>query len=858
MAMLKLTDIRKTYQAGNTYVQALKGVSLAFRRSEFVSILGPSGCGKTTLLNIIGGLDRYDSGDLIINGVSTKQFRDSDWDAYRNRSIGFVFQTYNLIGHQSVLQNVEIAMTLSGISPAERKRRATEALNAVQLSDQLHKRPNQLSGGQMQRVAIARALVNNPDIILADEPTGALDTQTSIQIMNILKEVAKTRLVIMVTHNPEMAQTFSTRIIRLLDGAVISDTLPLTQAEMDAVCVPQEELSVAEAVGVKADAANGEGAAVKSAKGRKKYVDGKPQKTSMSFFTALNLSFKNLLTKKGRTILTAIAGSIGIIGVALVLSLSNGMSIQIKKIQTQSVDGIALNITAGTQLNIAETMNQTRGSGQQYEEFPAGDEIIRYNSNLAIYHTNEITQEYVDYVKGLDQRLYKSIEIESGTRMNLLTKFQDNNVQALAYTPQTGSMSSMSSLMGGSGYFTETSKRSGYLEENYEAINGRFPDQANAGEIALVVDKYNRLPDDFFTTFKFILTSGTKYTFSDFVGKELLKYVPNNDYYEKYFHDPTGVNREAYKAKTNLSELYENAFGLKITGILRVKEGAKDNYSVQGIVFTDALKEKLKSDSQASDAALLQQTVNYNVTSPGNVYRTDWPTNFPTNTGDPDTNKANETLNLTYAALNSSNRNTLQTLRFRLGGADTPMQIEIYPVDLTSKTKIKEYLDAYNNSHTDAKIVYTDMVELVFDTVGQFINGATYALVAFAAVSLVVSSIMIGIITYVSVIERTKEIGILRSVGARKKDISRVFNAETFIIGLVAGTIGVVISFLLTFPINWLINMLVAGGMKDLAQMSIWHVVGLIAGSTLLTMFAGLLPASWAAKKDPVVALRTE
>lgn len=789
MSKLKLVDIKKTYKAGSTTIEALKGISLEFRESEFVSILGPSGCGKTTLLNIIGGLDRYDKGDLIINNLTTKNFRDKDWDAYRNRSIGFVFQNYNLISHQTVLQNVEIAMTLSGVPVGERKKRAKEALIAVNLGDQIKKKPNQLSGGQMQRVAIARALVNNPDIILADEPTGALDSHTSVQIMEILKKVSETRLVIMVTHNAEMADKYSSRVIRLLDGEIIFDSDPITSAQVN---FQDSEIKVS------------------------KIKKTKLRNTSMSLNTATLLSFKNLLTKKGRTIITALAGSIGIIGVALVLALSNGLSQYIGSMQSEALSGFPISISTGEQrvdFNDRQAMRNDNKNEAGFKKFTSEDVIYRYDSEAnATKHTNILTPEYLDYISKIEAALPNAINTISYTRgvnINLLAK-GESSVVKYEITTGTGPIAQFRKT-----YWQEIPDNSDFILSLYDLIgNGsKLPTEKN--EVALVVDEYNRIDEELFKKLG-IFTHSEKYKIEDFIGKTMLKVIPNDDYYKKL------DNGNFVPANTSdYPKLYDddNGMYLKITGVLRLKNGAASSYLNPGIVYTTQLTDYIVDNAKNSEIAKAQASADHDVI-----------------------------LNTPF-----SDNQVKEQRMIGLGAVTTPTGINIYPKDFASKDSIKEYLDAYNLDKAEkSQIIYTDLAEMITSMIGTLINTITYVLVGFAAISLLVSSIMIGIITYVSVIERTKEIGILRSVGARKKDVSRVFNAETLIIGFTAGILGVGISYLLIIPINSIIEGLV--DIKGIADLAILSAIILVLGSMALTFIAGLIPSRMAAKKDPVVA----
>lgn len=779
MEKLKLDHIKKIYDLGDTKVEALKDVSLCFNENEFVSILGPSGCGKTTLLNVIGGLDKYTKGDLIINGISTKKYKDKNWDAYRNTQIGFVFQSYNLISHQTVLQNVEIALTLSGVSKKERRKRAKEVLNEVGLSDQIHKKPNQLSGGQMQRVAIARALVNNPSIILADEPTGALDSKTSVQIMEILKEISKTKLIIMVTHNQELAKKYSNRIINLLDGNIISDNSDLRE---DSIIIEKNKKQ--------------------------------NKKTSMSWITALSLSFRNLLTKKNRTIITSIAGSIGIIGVALVLSLSNGLTNYINNMQSTSLAGFPVSINTSEQTIDFTTRNDIIAENKKYEEYTNKDIIYSYDINTNNkQHKNIITDDYTDYVKKMEKELQNSINTISydrGVAINLLSNTSDG---IILYN-----VSKSNNIFGNSSYFEEMPDNDKFILSLYDLIgeNSRLPKEKN--EVALVVDEYNRIDSDFFNKLGFSEES-SKFKLTDFIGKEILKVISNDDYYvesNNIFHP---VSADKYE------EIYNNNNGVKliITGILRIKKDAGSSYLSEGIVYTTALTDYIVENAENSSIAKFQKESDYDV----------------------------------LTGLNFSSDEAKESKLITLGAFTKPVGINIYPKDFNSKEEIKNYLDKYNNKKSEEdQVIYTDLAETLSTSIGKLIDTVTYVLVGFAAISLVVSTIMIGIITYVSVIERTKEIGILRSVGARKKDITRMFNAETLIIGFISGLIGILIAYLLTIPINKIIYKLVE--INNIASLSIYSAIILIIGSMILTLIAGFFPSRIAAKKDPVIALRTE
>lgn len=791
--MLKLINIEKNYYMGSTTVQALKKVNLEFRKSEFVAILGPSGCGKTTLLNLIGGLDRYTDGDIVINNKSTKEYKDADWDAYRNHSIGFVFQNYNLIPHLKVLSNVELALTLSGISIEERKKRAIDALNKVGLHDQIYKLPNQLSGGQMQRVAIARALVNDPDILLADEPTGALDSETSIQIMEILKEVAKDRLVIMVTHNPDLANQYATRIIRLLDGVVISDSNPY-QAEV-----------------AKKDQTKGE---------RLKH-------TSMSFLTALALSFQNLLTKKARTILTAFAGSIGIIGIALVLALSNGFQSYVDKMQADTLSSYPL-IISRESVDFASAAELNMDTSLQ--EYPEGDTIFinKLMEKLnGIIIRNNITEDYIENViEKIDPALINGITYSRGVRLNIFKQMSFNN---LTYYRQISAQNDMSSVMNFSGadIWQEIIDNQSFIESQYDVIAGRLPQ--NKDEIIIQVDKYNQITDITLLSLGVLtpMSSVDTLTFDDLLSLEY-KLILNDDLYS---YDSVN-DRFVSQVDTNdtiTADVYNKGLTLKVVGIVRVNELTNTGSITGAIGYTKELTDYILEEAGKSEIVLWQKA------NP---------------TKDPLTGQA-------YPADQNVEEQYYNTMS-RLGGITTPKAINIYPVDFKAKTEIKKYLDNYNQTQEDEvnRIYYTDVMDLLVKSINTTINAISYVLIAFTSISLVVSSIMIGIITYISVLERTKEIGILRSIGARKKDISRVFNAETLIIGFVAGIIGIGVTLLLSIPINIIIDNLV--NISNIAALKTYHAIFLVLISMALTLIAGLIPSRIAAKKDPVIALRTE
>jgi putative ABC transport system permease protein len=757
--MLNLSNIKKSYKTGTFLQHALKGVSINFRKSEFVSILGASGSGKTTLLNIIGGLDRYDSGDLIINKKSTKKFKDSDWDAYRNNSIGFVFQSYNLISHISVLENVEMGMTLSGVSLSKRRKKALEVLDKVGLKEHSHKKPNQLSGGQMQRVAIARALANNPEIVLADEPTGALDSTTSIQIMELIKEIAKDKLVIMVTHNSTLAKQYSNRIIQIKDGEIVDDTNPVSLVDKDG--------------------------------------NYKIRKTSMSFLTALKLSLNNIFTKKGRTILTAFASSIGIIGIALILSLSNGFDKQIKNFEQNTLASFPIMINQQAMEVDSSRFERVREQENQFPLFPDKEEIIGFNRDeLRSIHRNIITKEYKDYIEQLDSSKIVGISYTRGTNLNLLIK-NDEIIKQVSYRDL-----SFSSL-------PVNYEEGNFISSNFDLLAGSLPTKEN--EILLEIDSRNRLDINIIETLE--LSDLTSY--KNLIGYELTL-VFNNDYYNKISNTYTiGDLDLIYNNKNNLK--------LKVVGIIRPQDGsvfAEDRGRTGGFYHMDELVSSVIDKNSNSNIVKDQLNSDVNLL-----------------TGQPLTDKTD-------------------ILNF-LGYEDLPIMINIYPKDFESKEYITDYLDEYNNDKENAdKIIYTDLAATISSLSGNIMSAITIVLISFSAISLVVSSIMIGIITYISVIERTKEIGILRALGARKKDITRVFNAETFIIGLSSGILGIVITRLLIIPTNIVLYNITE--LKNVAQMNFVHISSLLLVSIILTLIGGFIPAKMASKKDPVEALRTE
>ncbi|MBR2381339.1 MAG: ABC transporter ATP-binding protein/permease [Clostridia bacterium] len=906
--MLELINIRKTYGKDEAAVEALKGVSLKFRESEFVSVLGQSGCGKTTLLNIIGGLDQYTSGDLIINNTSTKDYTDSDWDTYRNHSIGFIFQSYNLISHQTVLANVELALTLSGISKNERRKRAVQALDKVGLRSQMNKRPNQLSGGQMQRVAIARALINNPDILLADEPTGALDSETSVQVMELLKEIAKDRLVIMVTHNPELAEEYSTRIINLRDGNLVGDSDPYDgKMEMEEFYQMQEK---------------------KNSVKRKK-------KASMSFWTAMSLSFNNLMTKKGRTFLTSFAGSIGIIGIALILAVSTGVNAYIKSIEESTMSSYPLQIMQNTMdpttmmasmMQAAESSNQKREPGKVYSSQIMSQMMTMMVDSTATNNLEKF-KDFLDSNKEI-QDLVTDIKYDYSPNWNIYLQLEDgsyrNSSQGLeqmyssmgvtgtSQEMMLGMSTMMGSSMGSVTGWTELIGDLSHLQSEYELVDGKYPESSN--EIVLIVDESNQISDytlyvlgirDFSEIQEYMeaaikaqLTGdkvdidipATDYTYEeiyDFDFKVLLDsdhYALDGDKIVKLTDDDKGFKQRL-----------DSAMELKIVGIVRPTDDTMNMANIGTIGYLSSLKDEVihKSNNSAVVKAQLKNPdvdmfTGIRFDSEGYTMD-DFPmikeilqkhpgidTTFIIDALVEQLNmpylkdiileyvptSAESLMNMIIKHLNE-NRITSNTYKGNLEALgyidiENPTSISIYPKDFEAKERINEIIAEYNNQQNeDDKIIYSDTVALLMSSVTTIIDAISYVLIAFVAISLVVSSIMIGIITYISVLERTKEIGILRAIGASKKDIARVFNAETLFVGFVAGMLGIICSLGLIVIINIILYHFT--GIANLqAVLEPIPAIILVAISMGLTFIAGLFPSKTASKKDPVIALRTE
>ena len=841
--MLQLQHISKVYHTGNQEFHALKDISIRFRENEFVSILGQSGSGKTTLLNIIGGLDQYTSGDLLIQGKSTKQFKNRDWDSYRNHTIGFVFQSYNLIGHQTALSNVEIAMTLSGVSKSERKKRAIEALERVGLKDHLYKKPNQMSGGQMQRIAIARALVNNPKVVLADEPTGALDSETSVQIMELLKDIAKERLVIMVTHNPELAQAYSTRIVQVLDGNILSDSNPYE---------PIEE---------------------------SKQGDIQFTKTKMSYLTALALSFNNLLTKKGRTFLTAFAGSIGIIGIALILALSNGVSDYVKKAQEDTLVSLPLTISEKNQSNLLAT-------SPDLSEKPYKD-----NNELGI--NTVLTKLLKKQIGKNDLASFKSYLDEHASEVQALTKDirYRYNLQPYIYATDTSngpksilpsnladevdtSNQTIKGYLQNIDYWSELSSDSNMLESQYDVLEGRFPQDKS--EIVLIVDENNEIsdlllyslrikdPSELNDAKKLDELGSQTYQYSDFIGKTFKAVVNTNRFAKENNRWMNKINDASYM-KTQI----ENGLELKIVGVLRQKEGTSSgvNSPSGGVAYTSALIDYTSEQIQNSDIVKEQEanpTINVFT---GKAFAKDpKPFNSADLTQEEKIQLAQMTPEQQAQYIQQYNDNSTATYEEnleKLGVIDKskPAAIEFYTSSFQQKQELKDFINAYNTDKKDAgeddkALAYSDDIQTIMSSITTMVGVITTVLVGFVAISLIVSSIMIAIITYISVLERTKEIGILRAMGASKKDIRRIFTAETAIEGFISGVLGIAITLLATIPINTIVAKMT--NVENVAQLP-WEAALILIGiSIILTMLAGLIPSRIAAKKDPVESLRSE
>ena len=841
--MLQLQHISKIYKTGNQEFHALKDISIRFRENEFVSILGQSGSGKTTLLNIIGGLDQYTSGDLLIQGKSTKQFKDRDWDSYRNHTIGFVFQSYNLIGHQTALSNVEIAMTLSGVSKAERKKRAIEALERVGLKDHLYKKPNQMSGGQMQRIAIARALVNNPKVVLADEPTGALDSETSVQIMELLKDIAKERLVIMVTHNPELAQAYSTRIVQVLDGNILSDSNPYESTE------------------------------------ETKQGDIQFTKTKMSFMTALALSFNNLLTKKGRTFLTAFAGSIGIIGIALILALSNGVSNYVKKVQEDTLVSLPLTIREQNHSNLLATSPDL--SDKPYKDNnELGVNTVLTNLLKKQIGKNDLAsfKTYLDEHASEVAKLTKDIRYQYNLQPYIYASDTSNGPKSILPSNLASEVDTANQTIKGYlqniDYWSQLSSDEAMLEAQYDVLEGRLP--KDKSEIVLIVDEDNQIsdlllyslrikdPSELNDVKKLDELKSQTYQYSDFIGKTFKAVVNTNRFVKENNQWMNKIDDEAYM-KTQI----ENGLELTIVGVLRQKEGTSSgvNSPSGGVAYTSALIDYTSEQIQNSDIVKEQEanpTINVFT---GKAFAKD---PKPFNSADLTEEEKIQLVKLTpeqqaqyIQQYNENSAATYEENLAKLGVIDKskPAAIEFYTSSFQQKQELKDFINAYNTAKKDAGeddkvLAYSDDIQTIMSSITTMVGVITTVLVGFVAISLIVSSIMIAIITYISVLERTKEIGILRAMGASKKDIRRIFTAETVIEGFISGLLGIGITVLAVFPINAIVEKIAK--VKNVAQLPLSAALILIGISIILTMLAGLIPSRIAAKKDPVESLRSE
>ena len=878
--MLELRDIKKDYVTSSETVNALRGVDITFRDKEFVSILGPSGCGKTTLLNIIGGLDRYTSGDLVINGKSTKLYRDRDWDVYRNHRVGFIFQSYNLIPHQTVLGNVELALTIAGIDKEERVRRAKAALDKVGLSDQYYKRPNQLSGGQCQRVAIARALVNEPEILLADEPTGALDTVTSVQIMELIREIAGERLVIMVTHNPELAEQYSTRIVRLLDGNVIEDTNPVSEEEYALLSSLEANKETDE-----------------------KPTKAKKEKAKMSFFTAFRLSARNLISKKGRTAMVGFAGSIGIIGIAMVLAFSSGIKGYIASMQDDmlsdnpiTITETALDFTALTQMMKDETdkIMPEKLADKVYVssiiDYIAG--MLETGEKTAV--ENEITEEYVEYVKNMPEEYYRTMIFDYGINMNygFYTDFKVNTeseakgmsvdaittmytflLAKLGYVDYAGIVSAFAPS------FAQISSNSEYILSQYNLLGEGSKIATEANEIMLVLNSEDELSDLLLAKFGFytqeqlielVNKAANKdedgnpvydesiykeyFSYDELIGKTITWY-PNDTVFEK---SPFGgYTYSPYSEDFDSSEGLE----LRVVGILTPKDNVKFGSLSSGIYYTESFVNHVLETNEKSEIFDYIKGIDESDISntASNKYRISYTFNYEY--GEEEGGVAFGSIAPRGLSGSDDDSNDIfnheeakETFLRELGGNKLANKIRIYPVSFDEKSHVTDYLDEWNEDHT--KITYTDSLELIISMINTMIDIISYALIAFTSISLVVSTVMIGIITYVSVVERIKEIGVIRSLGGRKRDVSNLFVAETAIIGFLAGVIGIGVTYLISAIVNLILTPLI--NYPNIAALPVGNAVFLVILSVGLTLISGLAPAKSAAKKDPVVALRTE
>lgn len=855
--MLQCKNIMKDYVSGDEIVHALKGVSLSFREHEFVSILGQSGCGKTTFLNIIGGLDHYTSGDLIINGKSTKDYSDKDWDTYRNHQVGFVFQSYNLIMHQSVLSNVELALTLTGVNKEERRKRAIEALNKVGLSDQIHKKPTQMSGGQMQRVAIARAIVNNPDIILADEPTGALDSATSVQIMEILKEISKDKLVIMVTHNPQLADEYSSRIIRLKDGTLVSDSNPFNEQEMN--------------------------------------VDTRVLKRpDMSFKMACSLSLNNLMTKKARTFLTSFAGSIGIIGIALIMSLSHGMQSYIDQMENDTMASYPIEIQANSS-DMSTLMTTMMGMKKKTEEHkdskiysrPYVEDVLE---SLSSSKKNNLSafKSYIESSKGKEfRKTAKAIEYDYNLNLQV---YNENTDSGLVQVSPNGLLDKlgMSDMMSIQSQFMDSSAMTNdqvwlslpeskkLRDDEYQLVEGKWP--TNYNEVALEVDENNEITDyalyslglldqdELVKNYQKILNGETdkisktnleSYSVDDILNLKF-RLVLNSDLYQKV----NGLWINQSENESYMKDVVSKSPEIKVVGIIKPSDSTVSQPTMGGVYYTKAMEEYVTSKTENAQI-VKEQKANPNI----NIFTQ---AEFASGQKMSMSNLTNEQMMQLSSMsqeelmnyMNTYNENinaTYDSNLTKLGVVDysNPTKISLYASSFDGKEKLSDLITDYNKKQTKSNVItYNDFIGTMLSSVTSVVNIISYVLIAFVSVSLIVSSIMIGIITYISVLERTKEIGILRSIGASKKDITRVFNAETFIIGLISGVLGILITLVLNFPICMVVENMT--GVAHIAKLPVNGAVFLILIDLVLTILAGLIPSKIASKKDPVEALRSE
>ena len=855
--MLQCKNIMKDYVSGDEIVHALKGVSLSFREHEFVSILGQSGCGKTTFLNIIGGLDHYTSGDLIINGKSTKDYSDKDWDTYRNHQVGFVFQSYNLIMHQSVLSNVELALTLTGVNKEERRKRAIEALNKVGLSDQIHKKPTQMSGGQMQRVAIARAIVNNPDIILADEPTGALDSATSVQIMGILKEISKDKLVIMVTHNPQLADEYSSRIIRLKDGSLVSDSNPFNEQEMNV------DTSVLKRPG-------------------------------MSFKTACSLSLNNLMTKKARTFLTSFAGSIGIIGIALIMSLSHGMQSYIDQMENDTMASYPIEIQSNSS-DMSTLMTTMMGMKKESKEHndskiysrPYVEDVLE---SLSSSKKNNLSafKSFIESSKGKEfRKTAKAIEYDYNLNLQV---YNENTDSGLVQVSPNGLLDKlgMSDMMSIQSQFMDSSAMTNdqvwlslpeskkLRDDEYQLVEGKWP--TNYNEVVLEVDENNEITDyalyslglldqdELVKNYQKILNGETdkisktnlkSYSVDDILNLKF-RLVLNSDLYQKV----NGLWINQSENESYMKDVVSKSPEIKVVGIIKPSESTVSQPTMGGVYYTKAMEEYVTSKTENAQIVKEQKT-NPNI----NIFTQ---TEFASGQKMSMSNLTNEQMMQLSSMsqeelmnyMNTYNENinaTYDSNLTKLGVVDysNPTRISLYASSFDGKEKLSDLITSYNKKQTKSNVItYNDFIGTMLSSVTSVVNIISYVLIAFVSVSLIVSSIMIGIITYISVLERTKEIGILRSIGASKKDITRVFNAETFIIGLISGVLGILITLVLNVPISMVVENMT--GVAHIAKLPVNGAVFLIFIDLVLTILAGLIPSKIASKKDPVEALRSE